>query len=73
MVSVHKWALIVVIVFVDSYIGMDQSLDLKLDVKEAAVIPAEEPEYGISESESEHNNNQVEHESEFFTDSEEED
>lgn len=50
---------------------MDQSLDLKLDVKEAAVIPTEEPEYGLSESEDEERNDQLEHESEFTTDSSE--
>lgn len=52
----------------DSYIGMDQSLDLKMDVKEVAVIPTEEPEYGLSESEEEQQD-QLEHESEFTTDS----
>lgn len=54
----------------DSYIGMDQSLDLKLDVKEVAAIPAEEPEYGLSDSEEEQHD-QLEHESEFTTDSSE--
>lgn len=54
----------------DSYIGMDQSLDLKLDVKEVAAIPAEEPEYGLSDSEEEQQD-QLEHESEFTTDSSE--
>lgn len=49
---------------------MDQSLDLKLDVKEVAAIPAEEPEYGLSESEEEQQH-QLEHESEFTTDSSE--
>lgn len=54
----------------DSYIGMDQSLDLKLDVKEVAAIPAEQPEYGLSDSEEEQQD-QLEHESEFTTDSSE--
>lgn len=52
----------------DSYVGMDQQLDLKLDVKEAAAIPTEHPQWDISESESEHNEQQG-HESEFTTDS----
>lgn len=54
----------------DSYIGMDQQLDLKLDVKEVAAIPAEQPEYGLSDSEEEQQD-QLEHESEFTTDSSE--
>jgi translocation protein SEC63 len=53
----------------DSYVGMDQQLDLKLDVKEAAAIPTEHPQWDISESESEGHPEQVEHESEFTTDS----
>lgn len=52
----------------DSYIGMDQQLDLKLDVKEAAAIPTEHPQWDISESESEQNE-QHGNESEFTTDS----
>lgn len=55
----------------DSYIGMDQQLDLKLDVKEVAAIPAEQPEYGLSDSEEEQQD-QLENESEFTTDSSEE-
>lgn len=54
--------------FTDSYIGMDQQLDLKLDVKEAAAIPTEHPQWDISESESEQNE-QHGNESEFTTDS----
>lgn len=52
----------------DSYFGMDQQVDLKLDVKEAAAIPTEHPQWDISESESEHNEQQA-NESEFTTDS----
>uniref|UniRef100_A0A182TPU5 J domain-containing protein n=1 Tax=Anopheles melas TaxID=34690 RepID=A0A182TPU5_9DIPT len=33
----------------DSYIGMDQQLDLKLDVKDPAAIPTELPQWDISE------------------------
>lgn len=47
---------------------MDQQLDLKLDVKEAAAIPTEHPQWDISESESEQNE-QHGNESEFTTDS----
>lgn len=56
----------------DSYLGMDQQLELKLDVKEASAVPTEHPQWDISESESEkedpHGN-----ESEFTTDSSDED
>jgi len=56
----------------DSYVGMDQQLELKLDVKEASAVPTEHPQWDISESESEkedpHGN-----ESEFTTDSSDED
>lgn len=51
----------------DSYIGMDQQQDLKLDVKEAAAIPTEHPQWELSESESEPNEQQG-NESEFTTD-----
>lgn len=55
----------------DSYVGMDQQLELKLDVKEASAVPTEHPQWDISESESEkedpHGN-----ESEFTTDSSDE-
>lgn len=54
--------------FVDSYVGMDQQLDLKLDVKEAPAIPTEHPQWNISESESEHHE-QKGNDSEFTTDS----
>lgn len=52
----------------DSYFGMDQQVDLKLDVKEAAAIPTEHPQWDISDSESEANEQQA-NESEFTTDS----
>lgn len=52
----------------DSYFGMDQQVDLKLDVKEAAAIPTEHPQWDISDSESETNEQQA-NESEFTTDS----
>lgn len=51
----------------DSYLGMDQQQELKLDVKKAPVPPADHPQWDISESESEHKDEQ-EHESEFTTD-----
>ncbi|KAG5677179.1 hypothetical protein PVAND_006960 [Polypedilum vanderplanki] len=53
----------------DSYMGMDQQLDLKLDVKEAPAIPTEHPQWNISESEEEHQE-EKNNESEFTTDSE---
>uniref|UniRef100_A0AAG5DHI1 J domain-containing protein n=1 Tax=Anopheles atroparvus TaxID=41427 RepID=A0AAG5DHI1_ANOAO len=52
----------------DSYFGMDQQLDLKLDVKDPAAIPTEHPQWDISESESDHNEMQA-NDSEFTTDS----
>lgn len=49
---------------------MDQQLDLKLDVKEAAAIPTDVgQQWDISESESEHHE-EPGNESEFTTDSE---
>ncbi|XP_058053619.1 translocation protein SEC63 homolog isoform X2 [Anopheles bellator] len=52
----------------DSYFGMDQQLELKLDVKDPAAIPTEHPQWDISESESDHNVMQA-NDSEFTTDS----
>jgi translocation protein SEC63 len=49
--------------------GMDQQLDFKLDVKEAPAIPTEHPQWDISESEEEHQE-EKNNESEFTTDSE---
>lgn len=56
----------------DSYVGMDQQLDLKLDVKEPNVIPTEVPAWESSESEEEKQEEKG-NESEFTTDSEESD
>ncbi|VVC92869.1 unnamed protein product [Leptidea sinapis] len=54
----------------DSYIGMDQQQDVKLDVKEAAAVPSEHPQWwDLSDSEAE-NNDQGGNESEFTTDDE---
>ncbi|KOB65320.1 Sec63 [Operophtera brumata] len=39
----------------DSYIGMDQQQDTKLDVKEAAAVPQEHPQWDLSDSDSDHN------------------
>lgn len=47
-----------VCVRIDSYIGMDQQQDMKLDVKEAAAVPAEHPQWDISDSDTD-NNDQV--------------
>lgn len=49
--------------------GMDQQLDFKLDVKEAPAVPTEHPQWDISESEEEHQE-EKNIESEFCTDSE---
>ncbi|XP_073951178.1 translocation protein Sec63 [Choristoneura fumiferana] len=53
----------------DSYIGMDQQQDMKLDVKEAAAVPADHPQWDLSESDTD-NNDQGGNESEFTTDDE---
>ncbi|XP_039748998.1 translocation protein SEC63 homolog [Pararge aegeria] len=53
----------------DSYIGMDQQQDMKMDVKEAAAVPAEHPQWDLSDSDSE-NNEEGGNESEFTTDDE---
>ncbi|XP_041976293.1 translocation protein SEC63 homolog [Aricia agestis] len=53
----------------DSYIGMDQQQDMKLDVKEAAAVPAEHPQWDLSDTDSE-NDDQGGNESEFTTDDE---
>lgn len=59
--------------FLDSYVGMDQQLELKLDVKEASAVPTEHPQWDISESESEKEGDPHGNESEFTTDSSDED
>lgn len=51
---------------------MDQQLELKLDVKEAPAVVTEHPQWDISESESEKEDQNAD-ESEFTTDSSEED
>ncbi|CAK1604071.1 unnamed protein product [Parnassius mnemosyne] len=56
----------------DSYIGMDQQQDMKLDVKEAAAVPADHPQWELSDSDTD-NNDQGDNESEFTTDDEVED
>ncbi|XP_023951049.1 translocation protein SEC63 homolog [Bicyclus anynana] len=53
----------------DSYIGMDQQQDMKMDVKEAAAVPAEHPQWDLSDSDTE-NNEEGGNESEFTTDDE---
>lgn len=45
-------------VYADSYLGMDQQQDMKLDVKEAAAVPAEHPQWDLSDSDTD-NNDQV--------------
>lgn len=62
----------VLLCFLDSYMGMDQQQELKLDVKEAPVIPTDHPQWDISESESEKDDQQG-NESEFTTDTSDED
>ncbi|XP_077285756.1 translocation protein Sec63 isoform X2 [Arctopsyche grandis] len=54
----------------DSYIGMDQQQDIKLDVKEAPDVPTDHPQWDISDSESDHQA-QDGNESEFTTDDDE--
>nr|XP_014095299.1 translocation protein SEC63 homolog [Bactrocera oleae] len=54
----------------DSYLGMDQQQELKLDVKKAPVPPTDHPQWDLSESEPE-NNEQHENSSDFTTDSSE--
>lgn len=55
-------------IITDSYMGMDQQQELKLDVKEAPVVVTDHPQWDISESESEKDVEQN-NESEFTTDS----
>ncbi|CAG9560248.1 unnamed protein product [Danaus chrysippus] len=38
----------------DSYIGMDQQQDMKLDVKEAAAVPSDHPQWDLSDTDDEH-------------------
>lgn len=62
---------ILIMILSDSYMGMDQQQELKLDVKEAPAIPTDHPQWDISESESEKDDHQ-ENESEFTTDTSDE-
>lgn len=56
----------------DSYMGMDQQQELKLDVKNAPAPPTDHPQWDLSESEPE-NNDQQENFSDLTTDSSDED
>lgn len=47
---------------------MDQQQELKLDVKEAPAVPTDHPQWDLSESESEKEDTQANNESEFTTD-----
>uniref|UniRef100_A0A1I8Q6F1 J domain-containing protein n=1 Tax=Stomoxys calcitrans TaxID=35570 RepID=A0A1I8Q6F1_STOCA len=55
----------------DSYLGMDQQQELKLDVKKAPAPPTDHPQWDLSESEHE-NNDQPENLSEYTTDTSDE-
>lgn len=55
----------------DSYFGFDQMKDIKMDVKEAAEIPTEHPQWEISDDEDEEDKNFSGSESEFATDDDE--
>lgn len=58
----------------DSYLGLDQTQDIKLDVKEAREIPTEHPQWESSSDEEEEDENEVARdegdESEYTTDEE---
>lgn len=60
----------------DSYLGLDQSVDIKLDVKEAREIPTEHPQWQEFSSEEEEDDDDNDagkddgEESEFTTDEE---
>ncbi|XP_075164182.1 translocation protein Sec63 [Haematobia irritans] len=55
----------------DSYLGMDQQQELKLDVKKAPAPPTDHPQWDLSESEHE-NNDQPENLSDYTTDTSDE-
>ncbi|XP_034103048.1 translocation protein SEC63 homolog [Drosophila albomicans] len=55
----------------DSYLGMDQQQELKLDVQKAPAPPTDHPQWDLSESEPEHNDQQ-ENLSDYTTDSSDE-
>ncbi|XP_014232859.1 translocation protein SEC63 homolog [Trichogramma pretiosum] len=52
----------------DSYMGFDQLYDLKLDVKEAAAIPVDHPQWEMSDEESAADGEGGDDQSEFTTD-----
>ena len=58
----------------DSYLGLDQTQDIKLDVKEAREIPTEHPQWETSSDEEEEDENEVARDegddSEYTTDDE---
>lgn len=56
----------------DSYLGLDQQQELKLDVKNAPAPPTDHPQWDLSESEPE-NNDQQENLSDYTTDTSDED
>lgn len=56
---------------IDSYLGMDQQQELKLDVQKAPAPPTDHPQWDLSESEPEHND-QHENLSDYPTDSSDE-
>nr|XP_016924779.1 translocation protein SEC63 homolog [Drosophila suzukii] len=55
----------------DSYLGMDQQQELKLDVQKAPAPPTDHPQWDLSESEPEHNDQQ-ENLSDYTTDTSDE-
>ncbi|XP_055373196.1 translocation protein SEC63 homolog [Condylostylus longicornis] len=55
----------------DSYLGMDQQQELKLDVQKAPAPPTDHPQWDISDTESEHHDEQ-DNESEYTTDTSDE-
>ncbi|XP_005185645.1 translocation protein SEC63 homolog [Musca domestica] len=55
----------------DSYLGMDQQQELKLDVKKAPAPPTDHPQWDLSESEHE-NNDQPENYDDYTTDTSDE-
>ncbi|XP_014214018.1 translocation protein SEC63 homolog [Copidosoma floridanum] len=52
----------------DSYLGFDQMHDIKLDVKEAAVVPTDHPQWEMSDEEEVEDVDAVDEHSEFTTD-----
>lgn len=54
-ITVNLHMFIYKMVQTDSYIKMEQEQDMKLDVKGAAAVPADHPQWDLSESDSENN------------------